>query len=75
MQKSYFHNLKTINDKVDEKKYTKPFKIDAKQIVDINILLNRLKIEKKIETKKKIIFFSLFSLSIFSFLTLLILAK
>ena len=75
MQKSYFHNLKTINDKVDEKKYTKPFKIDAKQIVDINILLNRLKIEKKIETKKKIIFFSLFSLSIFSFLTLLIFAK
>ena len=57
MQKSYFHNLKTINDKVDEKKYTKPFKIDAKQIVDINILLNRLKIEKKIETKKKNNFF------------------
>ena len=75
MQKVYFHNLKTVNDENDYKKYTKPIKVYEKQVVDINILLNRLKIQKKIETKKKIIFFSLFSVFIFSFLILLISVK
>ena len=33
--------------------------IDQKRIVDINKLLNRVKIEQKNETKRKIIFYSL----------------
>ena len=32
--------------------------IDQKRIVDINKLLNRVKMDKKIETKRKIIFYS-----------------
>ena len=47
--------------------------MDTKSVVDINILLNRVKIAEKNETKRKIIFFSLvtFVLSLFiTFITL-----
>ena len=58
MQKAYFHNRKHISeDKVQKK--TIPFQyIDQKRIVDINKLLNRVKIDQKNETKRKIIFYS-----------------
>ena len=58
MQKTYFHDKKHISEKKVQKK-TIPLKyIDQKRIVDINKLLNRIKIDQKNEIKRKIIFFS-----------------
>ena len=59
MQKIRFHNSK-INSEIS---YRKPKhqtqNLDSKIVVDINKLLNRVKIEEKNETKRKVIFFSL----------------
>ena len=69
MNRPYFHNKK----KADEnKKDLYPGKsISAKKVVDINMLLNRVKINKKNDTRNKIINFSLIIL-ILSFATLFI---
>ena len=65
MLKSYFHNNKFKNE--NKKIFTQSSKINIKRAVDINILLNRVKLEKRNELKKKIIFFSFttFALSLF----------
>ena len=64
MQKIRFHNSK-INGEIS---YRKPKhqtqNLDSKIVVDINKLLNRVKVEEKNETKRKIIFFSLVILSL-----------
>ena len=58
MQKNYFHDRKhTIEKKVQKKTIPLQY-IDQKRIVDINKLLNRVKIDQKNETKRKIIFYS-----------------
>jgi len=59
MRKNYFHNGKSTNENKDEKKLPQSLNIDIKSIVDINILLNKVKIDEKNQIKKKIIFFSL----------------
>ena len=58
MQKTYFHDrIHSIEDKV--KKKTIPLQyINQKKIVDINKLLNQVKMDKKDESKRKIIFYS-----------------
>ena len=58
MQKTYFHNRKHISEKKVQKKTIPLQYIDQKRIVDINKLLNRIKIDQKNEIKRKIIFFS-----------------
>tara|TARA_B110000305_G_scaffold127740_1_gene142978 strand:+ start:1333 stop:1560 length:228 start_codon:yes stop_codon:yes gene_type:complete len=58
MPKSYFHNQKPIYENKNQTKITQVFNVVTKRAVDINILLNRVKIEKKNETKRKIIFIS-----------------
>ena len=58
MQKTYFHNRKHISQKKVNKKTIPLQYIDQKKIVDINKLLNRVKIDQKNETKQKIIFYS-----------------
>ena len=58
MQKMYFHNGKSINQNINKKKLSKVQNISEKQVVDINKLLNRVKIDQKNETKRKIIFYS-----------------
>ena len=58
MRKTYFYNSKFINKDKDKRVLTPASKIDTKRVVDINILLNRVKIEEKNEIKRKIIFFS-----------------
>ena len=58
MQKTYFHNQKHISEKKVQKKTIPLQYIDQKRIVDINKLLNRVKIDQKNETKRKIIFYS-----------------
>ena len=55
----YFHNDKSINQNINTKKLFKVQNISEKQVVDINKLLNRIKIDHKNETKRKIILYSL----------------
>ena len=58
MQKTYFHDKKHFSEKKVQKKTIPLQYIDQKRIVDINKLLNRVKIDQKNETKRKIIFYS-----------------
>ena len=49
MQKDYFYNDKSINENKDNKR---AFKLEKKKIVDINILLNKVKTEQQIERSR-----------------------
>ena len=49
--------------------------IDQKRIVDINKLLNRVKIDQKNETKRKIIFYSSAILALTLFSTFIVVIK
>ena len=53
MQKIYFHDNKHISEKNDQKKAISVEQINQKTRVDINKLLNRVRIEKKNENKKQ----------------------
>ena len=59
MQKVFYNNEKSIDENINTKKLSKALNISEKQVVDINKLLNRVKIDQKNETKRKIIFYSL----------------
>ena len=67
MQKTYFHNTKHFSEKKVQIKNTPLQYINQKRTVDINKLLNRVRIDEKNETKRKIIFYSLiiFGISLF----------
>ena len=58
MQKIYFHNRKLIDQNINIKRLSESHHIAKKKVVDINKLLNRVKIDQKEETKQKIIFYS-----------------
>ena len=58
MYKNYFHNDKATIENNDKKKLQQTLNKEAKIAVDINILLNRVKIEKKYEKKKKIFLYT-----------------
>ena len=58
MRKVYFHNDKSIDQNINTKRLSEAQHIEKKQVVDINKLLNRVKIDQKNETKKKFIFYS-----------------
>ena len=75
MQKAYFHDRKHNSKKKVQKKTIPLQYIDQNRIVDINKLLNRVKIDQKSETKKKIIFYSLTTLALGLFSTLIIIIK
>ena len=64
MQKVYFHNGKSIDQNINTKRLSDSQHIGEKQVVDINKLLNRVKIDQKNETKRKIIFYSFVILGI-----------
>ena len=70
MQKIYFHDTKHISEKNDQKKAISVEQINQKRKVDINKLLNRVRLEKKSETKKNILVYCLVVLAIGSFMTL-----
>ena len=53
-----FDNSKSKNESKGRKKNIPVQYIDQKRIVDINKLLNRVKIDQKNEKKRKIIFYS-----------------
>ena len=57
MQKNnYFHNNKPTGKNKDQRKTIPIQYIDQKRIVDINKLLNQVRLDKRNETKKKIVF-------------------
>ena len=58
MPKVYFHNEKSIDQNINTKRLSEAQHVNEKQVVDINKLLNRVKIDQKNETKRKIIFYS-----------------
>ena len=64
MRKVYFHNKKSIDQNINTKRLSEAQHIGERQVVDINKLLNRVKIDQKNETKRKIIFYSLFILGL-----------
>ena len=75
MLKTYFHNNKSINESKGQKKTIPVQYIDQKRIVDINKLLNRVRMDKKNETKRKIIFYSSSILALSLFSTLIVTIK
>ena len=75
MQKSYLHNNKNINEDKGQNDFIQTPKTEKKVVVDINILLNRVKIEEKNESKKKFIFFALTTLAISLFGTFITIIK
>ena len=58
MPKVYFHKGKSIDQNINTKRLSETQHVSEKQVVDINKLLNRVKIDQKNETKQKIIFYS-----------------
>ena len=75
MEKTYFHDRKHIGEKKVNKK-TIPLQYnDQKRIVDINKLLNRVKIDKKNETKRQILFYSSVILALTLFSTFIVVIK
>ena len=58
MRKVYFHNGKSIDQNINTKRLSEVQHVSEKQVVDINKLLNRVKIDQKNEKKRKIIFYS-----------------
>ena len=64
MRKVYFHNGKSIDQNINTKRLSEVQQVSEKQVVDINKLLNRVKIDQKNETKRKLIFYSFTILSL-----------
>ena len=75
MTKTYFHNSKISNENKDKIKTAQVPKIYTKKIVDINILLNRVKLAEKIEKKQKITFVSLVTLGLTLFGAFIVILK
>ena len=75
MRKVYFHNGKSTDQNINTKRLSETQSISEKQVVDINKLLNRVKIDQKNETKRKIIFYSFIILGLSLLGTLITLLK
>ena len=58
MRKVYFHNGKSIDQNINTKRLSEAQHIGERQVVDINKLLNRVKIDQKNETKRNFFFYS-----------------
>ena len=59
MKKVFYYKERLIDQNINTKKLSTVQHISEKQVVDINKLLNRVKIDQKNERKRKIIFYSL----------------
>ena len=66
MRNVFFPNKKSIDQNINTKRLSEAHQVDEKQVVNINKLLNRVKIDQKNEIKRKIIFYSviIFGLSL-----------
>ena len=58
MRNVFFPNKKSIDQNINTKRLSEAHQVDEKQVVNINKLLNRVKIDQKNEIKRKIIFYS-----------------
>ena len=72
MRKVYFHNEKSIDQNINIKRLSEAQHISERQVVDINKLLNRVKIERKDRFKKNFFLFSILTLAIGVFITLIV---
>ena len=72
MRKVYFHNEKSIDQNINTKRLSEAQHISERQVVDINKLLNRVKIERKDRFKKNFFLFSILTLAIGVFITLIV---
>ena len=72
MPKVYFHNEKSIDQNINTKRLSEAQHISERQVVDINKLLNRVKIERKDRFKKNFFLFSILTLAIGVFITLIV---
>ena len=70
MEKPFFYNNKISQENKEKKLPTKNFNLNKKNTVDINILLNRVKSEKKNIKRKNfyLVTFSFFLVGIFGIL-------
>ena len=75
MRKVYFHNEKSIDQNINTKRLSEAQHIGERQVVDINKLLNRVKIDQKNERKRKIIFYSSVILGLSLLVTLITFLK
>ena len=75
MYRNFFHNKKSFHENKVRKNITQFSSPKKKNVVDINILLNRVKIEEKNETKRKIIFFSFITFALCTFGTFISIIK
>jgi len=75
MPKVYFHNEKSIDQNINTKRLSEAQHIGERQVVDINKLLNRVKIDQKNDTKRKIIFYSFVILGLSLLATLITFLK
>jgi len=75
MRNVYFPNKKSIDQNINTKRLSEAHQADEKQVVNINKLLNRVKIDQKNETKRKIIFYSVTILGLSLVGTLIIFLK
>jgi len=75
MKKVFYYKERLIDQNINTKKLFKAQNINEKQVVDINKLLNRVKIDQKNETKRKIFFYSFTALGLFLLGTLITLIK
>ena len=58
MKKVFYYKERLIDQNINTKRLSEVQQVSEKQVVDINKLLNRVKIDQKNETKRKIIFYS-----------------
>ena len=72
MRKVYFHNKKSIDQNINIKRLSEAQYTGERQVVDINKLLNRVKIERKDRFKKNFFLFSILTLAIGVFITLIV---
>ena len=75
MKKTYLHNYKINNENNVKKENLQLADVNLKSVVDINILLNRVRVEEKNEIKRKIIFYSLITLALVLFGSLITITK
>tara|TARA_B100000787_G_C16115351_1_gene260060 strand:+ start:232 stop:462 length:231 start_codon:yes stop_codon:yes gene_type:complete len=76
MKKISPYQYTSINENINKKKNYSHFKkVDPKIVVDINKLLNRVKVEKKNELKKQITLYILVTLTISAVGTLISIIK
>ncbi len=54
MKKNYFHNNRQLHESLDQIRPSQAKYIDTKTVVDINKLLNRVKLNKIDEKKKNV---------------------